>query len=126
MIITARNTRQRYGAVAQMLHWSIVLLVVIQITLGIVAYNWPITDDRLTLLHTHRSIGLTIFVLMLARIGWRFVSPPPPLPSSITGLHRLAANGTHLALYGLLLVMPIVGWLYCCASQLTLTWFGLF
>ena len=125
MPVSLRNTRHRYGLIAQALHWSIMLLVLIQLVLGVGAYNSPPVGERLVIHHLHYSLGITIFALMLARLGWRLLSAPPPLPSSVMGLQRLAADGTHIAIYVLLLAMPVVGWLYCSATLLTTTWFGI-
>ena len=125
MSISLRNTRHRYGLISQALHWGIMLLVLVQLVLGVGAYNSPPVGERLVIHHLHYSLGITIFALMLARLGWRLLSAPPPLPRSVNGLQRVAANGTHVAIYVLLLAMPVVGWLYCSASELTTTWFGI-
>jgi len=125
MSVSLRNTQHRYGLIAQALHWSIMLLVLVQLVLGVGAYNSPPLGERLAIHHLHYSLGITIFALMLARLGWRLLSAPPPLPPSVNGLQRFAADGTHVAIYALLLAMPVVGWLYCSASQLTTTWFGI-
>jgi len=125
MPISLLNTRHRYGLIAQALHWSIMLLVLVQLVLGVGAYNTPPTGDRAPIHHLHYSLGITLFALMLARLGWRLFSTPPPLPPHVNGLQRLAADGTHVAIYVLLLAMPVAGWLYTSTSQLTTTWFGL-
>lgn len=118
------NTNTRYGVVAQTLHWFIVLLVVLQYGLGIHAHGMPISLERLMLLARHKSIGITIFVLMLLRLAWRLYTPAPALPPATHPLAALAAHLSHLLLYALLLLMPPVGWLLSSASNLTVSWFG--
>ena len=125
-MIALHNTAERYGAVAQFFHWTIVALVIVQVTLGLMAQGLPIGMERLILLSRHKALGMTVFVLVLARLAWRLYSPAPPLPATLSPLLRRLARGTHALLYALLLAMPVMGWLSSSASNLTATWFGLF
>lgn len=120
------NTTQRYGLVAQLLHWIVVALLITQFTLGIKAHGLPISLERLILLARHKSIGLTIFALIVLRLVWRWYSPPPPLPPTPRPWFRTAARLSHGLMYALLLAMPIVGWLLSSASNLSVSWFGWF
>lgn len=118
------NTASRYGIVAQTLHWLIVALVIVQFISGIEAHGLPVSLERLILLARHKSIGISIFVLMLLRLGWRIYSPPPRLPENTRPLVTVAARASHGLLYALLLLMPPVGWLLSSASNLSVSWFG--
>lgn len=124
-IIPLRNTPERYGAVAQTLHWTVVLLVAVQFYLGVTAHDLPVSLLRLKLLVWHKSLGITIFMLVLLRLAWRLYSPAPALPATLQGLQRTIAHVSHLLLYALLLVMPVVGWISSSASNLTVKWFFL-
>jgi cytochrome b561 len=124
-IIPLRNTPERYGAVAQALHWTIVLLVAVQFYLGVTAHDLPVSLLRLKLLVWHKSFGITIFLLVLLRLAWRSYSPAPALPATLKGLQRRIAHVSHVLLYALLLVMPLVGWISSSASNLTVKWFFL-
>lgn len=121
-----RNTIDRYGSVAQSLHWVIVALVAVQIVLGIIGADLPVGMERLVTLSRHKSLGMTIFALMLLRLGWRLVNPVPALPVQIPRLEQRLARATHWTFYALLLAMPVVGWISSSASNLTVSWFGLF
>lgn len=121
-----RNTIDRYGSVAQSLHWVIVALVAVQIVLGIIGADLPVGMERLVTLSRHKSLGMTIFALMLLRLGWRLVNPVPALPAQIPRLEQRLARATHWTFYALLLAMPVVGWISSSASNLTVSWFGLF
>ena len=121
-----RNTAERYGAVSQFLHWTVVVLVILQFVLGFTAAGMPISLQRLVLLVRHKSIGMTILALVLMRLAWRGLSPAPALPTAMRSLHKTAAHASHMLLYALLICMPIVGWITSSASHLTVTWFGLF
>jgi cytochrome b561 len=112
--------------VTQALHWIIVILVAVQVFLGITGADLPIGMERLITLSRHKSLGMTIFALMLARLAWRLANPAPALPETIPLIERRLARAVHWTFYGLLLVMPVVGWISSSASNLTVSWFGLF
>ncbi len=122
--IPLRNTPECYGIVAQTLHWLIAALVIVQFVLGVKTAGLPLSLERLILLARHKSLGLTLFALVILRLAWRIYSPPPPQPSQAP--LRTAAQLSHGLLYALLLAMPIIGWLLSSASSLTVSWFGLF
>ena len=64
----------------------------------------------------HRSLGMTILLLSLLRLGWRLTHKPPPLPPAMPGWEKLAARVSHAGFYVLLLVIPLVGWLIVSSS----------
>jgi cytochrome b561 len=118
-----RNTRTQYGAITLLFHWSIVALVLTQFVLGERAHDLPVSMERLKTLALHKSIGMTIFALMLLRLGWRLTNPTPALPPGRTlALARL----THGAFYLLLVAVPVSGWLLSSASNLSVSYFQLF
>ncbi len=121
-----RNTNDRYGAVAQSLHWAIVALVAAQIVLGVTGAGLPVGMERLITLSRHKSLGMTILALMVLRLVWRLLNPVPALPAQLPRLEQRLARSAHWLLYGLLLAMPVVGWISSSASNLTVSWFGLF
>lgn len=119
----ARNTAVRYGFVAQGLHWVIVGLVIVQVTLGKLADDLPLGLDKLALLARHKSVGITILGLAVIRLAWRLIDrppPPPPMPRWQFFTSRL----THAAFYVLLFAMPLSGWLMSSASNYPVSWFG--
>jgi cytochrome b561 len=121
-----RNDEQRYGAFAQSLHWLIAGLVVALVALGWIMEDLPLGPDKIKVFNLHKSIGVTVLALMLLRLAWRLVSPPPPLPSSMGGLERLAAKLSHWALYLLLFTQPIIGLLHSGAANFPVVVFGFF
>jgi len=121
-----RNTPIDYGAVARTLHWLVVALLIAQFTLGWMGADLPISLRRLVLLSRHKSLGATIFMVVILRLCWRLYSPPPALPADIPRWQRGAAHASHWLMYALLLAMPVVGWLSSSASNLTVSWWGLF
>ncbi len=107
-------TRQpigRYTRVAAVLHWGVAVLIVANVALALVAESLP--DDFIRpAIDLHKSVGLTVLGLVLLRILWRIAHPPPLLPAKYGRLERLGAHAAHLVLYGLILVLPISGWLH--------------
>ena len=120
----ARNSPLRYGSVAQSLHWLIVALLIVQVTLGEVADGLPNGLDKLAVLARHKSFGITILALAIARLCWRLFDPPPP-PPPMPRWQLLVARLNHWALYALLFLLPLSGWLYNSASGYPLQWFKL-
>jgi cytochrome b561 len=62
------------------------------------------------LVSIHRPLGIAILVLCVARIVNRFINPPPDLPDTVPSLQRFAAKASHIVLYMLMLMLPLVGW----------------
>jgi cytochrome b561 len=120
----ARNSALRYGYVAQTLHWVVVGLLIVQVTLGKIADGLPLGLDKLALLARHKSFGITILGLAVIRLAWRWIDRPPP-PPLMPRWQQLAANLNHWALYALLFAMPLSGWMMSSASNYPVSWFGL-
>jgi cytochrome b561 len=119
--MTIANTQTRYGAVAMTLHWLIALAVIVNIALGLYFPDLPRSDpDKFMLTQLHKSIGLTVLVLSLARLGWRLINPVPPLPANMPTILKWAAHGSHFLLYFLIIAIPLSGWLLVSSSPLGL------
>lgn len=120
----ARNSSVRYGYVAQTLHWVVVALLIVQVTLGNIADSLPLGLEKLAILARHKSFGITILGIAVIRLAWRYFNRPPPPPPMPRWQH-VAANLNHWALYALLFAMPLSGWLMSSASNYPVSWFGL-
>jgi cytochrome b561 len=128
MMLPLRNTATQWGWVTVALHWATVLAI---IGLGIVGTQMddlPTSLFKVKVYALHKSVGLTVLGLTVLRLAWRLYAGAPalvPMPR----WQRFAAHGSHVALYGLLLAMPLSGWLLHSASSsagYALRWFGLF
>ena len=122
--MTLRNTPRRWGAIAQLLHWLIVLFIVAQFTLATLFEQLPAGAKKLTLLSRHKSIGITILTLALVRLAWRWSNPTPTLPDTLKPYERTLARLTHALLYVLLFAVPLSGWLMSSARGFPVSWFG--
>ncbi|MEM6906051.1 MAG: cytochrome b [Pseudomonadota bacterium] len=117
--MSIRNTEAGWGWLARLIHWSSGLVILYMLGLGVYMTQF-VSDiyEQFAWTQVHKSWGFVAFVLALARIGWRFVNPTPELPGEMTALERLGARLGHLALYGLVIAMPVTGWLMSTASTL--------
>jgi len=117
---------KRYSGIAQFLHWVIAALIIAQFALAWTAEDLPLGMHKLALFAKHKSFGMTVLMLALLRLAWRFANPPPALPSGMTGIERSLARVTHIAFYVLLFAMPLTGWMMSSAKNYSVSWFGLF
>ena len=118
---------ERYTRTAIVLHWVIAALIALAVVLGLTADALP-EDWIRPAIDLHKSFGLTVLGLVLARILWRLTHPAPPLPGAYARVERIAAHTVHVLLYGLMLLLPISGWLHdsafkdAAAHPLSLFW----
>ena len=101
----------RYTTTAIWLHWTMALLLAANIALALTADYFPESAVR-TVIDTHKSIGITVLGLVLLRIVWRWRHAPPALPGTYARWERTASHAAHLALYALILALPISGWMH--------------
>jgi|SRR6266850_386016 len=121
-----RNSIDRYGAVAQTLHWLIVALIVVQVTTALLALDMPFGPHKADMLARHKSFGMTILMLVALRLLWRLMNPVPQLPVSLKPYERGLAHVSHYLLYLLLFAMPLSGWVMSVAKNYPVSWFHLF
>jgi cytochrome b561 len=117
---------QRYPRSSRWLHWLTAALVAVVIVAGIwIRYFEPANEAfKLRLYNIHESLGVIVFVLALLRLLNRHRHPPPPLAADTPAVIRVAAHATHMALYALLVLMPVLGFLATNAWGFPLSVFG--
>ena len=111
-----RNTPERYGRVSRLLHWWLALLLIGLLALGVfmtsLTYYSPHYKWTFML---HKSAGLLVLALVLVRIVWSF-SNPHPVALPAPAWQQWAARAVHWALYGLMLAIPVTGYLISTAD----------
>ncbi|KQT45633.1 cytochrome B [Methylobacterium sp. Leaf456] len=112
----------RFNLPARLLHWSMAVLILAMLFIG-VAMVASLADYG-TLVALHRSLGLAILLLAILRLANRWRRPPPPLPVDLPPWQRRAAQASHVALYGLMLAMPLVGWAMLSAARIPVAVIG--
>ncbi|MGO3740659.1 cytochrome b [Kerstersia sp.] len=120
----SHSRNAQYTSFAKLLHWLIALLMPGILALGFYMQDLPFSPGKLELYSWHKWLGVSVFLLALARIGYRLGHPPPVLPAHMNRLERLAAHGGHLVLYALMLGIPLSGWLMSSAKGVQTVWFG--
>ncbi|MBX3593466.1 cytochrome b [Sphingomonas sp.] len=104
-----REARSRYSTVSIVLHWTIFVLIFANATFG----GWmedAARADRLPYFALHKSVGITVLALSLARLGWRFAHPFPPFPDATPRWQRWIARSIHVLFYVLMIGAPLLGW----------------
>jgi cytochrome b561 len=117
----------RYHPVSIALHWIIVLLVLAQLALGWWMIDIPKNPPgpRAWWFNAHKSIGMTIGLLMLARLGWRLRRGAPPLPAAMPRWQQNAAHVSHFLLYACVILQPLWGYLGSTFTKYPIKYFGL-
>jgi cytochrome b561 len=113
----------RYTRVAIALHWTIAVLIVTNLGIGLLMDALP--DG---IIGIHKSIGMLVLLLSLVRLGWRLGHRPPPLPASVKSWEKGIAHAVHWILYAVMILIPLSGWIFTSASpkRHPLVFFGLF
>jgi cytochrome b561 len=121
-----RNSASGYGAVAQSLHWLTVVLVAIAWALGSFDDVLPKGAARAAGLFVHISAGVAVLAAVAVRLLWRMIDAPPrPEPTALGTWLSTAAQLAHVALYALLVAVPVAGIVLQFARGNALPLFGL-
>jgi cytochrome b561 len=142
------NSSSRYTKTAIVLHWLIAIFI-----FGMFALGWYMSDlpkeapkqtifdlfdlgiytlrlgegisPRAFYFNLHKSLGITIFALILIRILWRITHKPPALLTTYKAMERKLASGAHHLLYLLMVAVPLTGLIMAIYSKYGVKWFGL-
>jgi len=114
------NDAARWGAVARFFHWTMAVLIVGMLVLGTLMVDWPDGElqTKFVLYQWHKSFGFVVLGLLVLRALWRATQPVPPLPAGTSRLIRRASALSHGALYALMLLLPVTGYLMTSTSTL--------
>jgi cytochrome b561 len=121
-----KSDAAHWGSLAKFFHWTVVLLILVQGTVGLVMVNLPKKPNVIPVFTLHKSLGLTILLLAIVRLLWRAFDRRPEEPATMPRSQVVAARIGHALLYTLLFAVPLSGWLFDSASSLRpLYWWGL-
>lgn len=118
------TNRERYPLRTRILHWLTAILVFAALLIGFAVVNS--LRSYAALIGIHMTIGLTILVIVVVRAANRFTHRTPAMPESVGTVERLMVVGSEFAMYGLLLVQPLVGWAMVSAAGSRPVVFGTF
>jgi cytochrome b561 len=121
----------RYTGVAMLFHWTVGILILLNVVLGLAAqYNLISADQERPVINFHKSTGLLVLVLVVLRLLWRFTHTPPALPANYKPWEVTASHLAHFGLYVVALGLPLSGWAHdsawSMAAQFPFSWYGLF
>lgn len=116
---------QTYTGIAKTFHWLVFALMSGAFVVGFYMGDLPMSPQKLQWVSWHKWCGVTIFVLVLLRLSWRLMNPPPPQTASMSRWQLQASEIMHRLLYVLMLAMPLSGWLMSSAKGVPTVWFGL-
>jgi cytochrome b561 len=111
------------------LHWTIAIAILALLATGAVMVRLtPGSSLQLDLYQLHKSVGIAVLALSVARLLWRLFDPVPPLPVSLKRWEAALARATHIGFYVLVIVLPLSGWMMVSASvwNIPTVVFGLF
>lgn len=108
--------RARYSGVAIGLHWTLAALIVLQVVLA--GRMEDRTPEAFAVTQLHKSVGITILILSLARLAWRLTHRPPPAPAGLAAWERQLATGVHWSFYAVMILMPVSGWIIVSTSRI--------
>jgi cytochrome b561 len=117
---------ERYTRVAIVLHWLIAIGVLVQIAFGWWMIEIPKSPPgvRAYWFNIHKSIGITLGMLIVLRIVWRFTHGAPPLPAHIPSWQRMAAKISHFLMYACMIIMPLSGYLGSSFTKYPIKYWG--
>lgn len=116
----------KYTGIAKFLHWAVAVIIVMMLVFG-QGFEEPKTDaEMLFSLQGHSTLGFTVFGLIILRILWRLGHKPPPLPQTVGDTQKSAAKWSHLALYALMILVPLTGLYTATAHEMAVTPYAAF
>ena len=118
----------RFNSVAIGLHWLLALALVAVLGVGLYMNGLPFSPQKLKLINWHKWAGITILLLSVLRLLWRWTHRPPPLSpraeAAMPGWQRWAHHAVQGLMYVLFLAVPLLGWAYSSAAGFPIVWFG--
>jgi cytochrome b561 len=103
------SSGMRFNVLQRLLHWLMAACILAMFFIGVGMVS-TVMPKYVPLLLTHRTLGITILVLALIRLGVRARYGAPPLPADLPKPMKLAAQLSHYGLYALMIAMPLIGW----------------
>lgn len=125
-ILTMRNTTETFGTVAKAFHWVMALAITGLLAVGLIMVDMAPSPDKFKLYALHKSTGLVMLCLVILRLTWRLSHVVPGAPDSLPPLHRHLMKLSPVALYFLMILMPISGFIMSDAGGHPITFYDLY
>jgi cytochrome b561 len=115
-----------YTPVAKLLHWLVAVLIAGQFAVGLTMPHIGRNTTPDTLINLHFSFGVLIFAVVIVRLAWRWTHSEPAPLAGVPQWMVISSRAVHFALYFLLLIIPVLGWMNASFRGFDVTFFGLF
>lgn len=122
----AAYPHQDYPALSKLLHWTVAIIVIGLILVGLVMHDLPEGPIQNTAYDLHRSFGALVLVLMVLRLANRLIAGAPPPDPTLKRWEYVVSNTVHHLLYVLLFAQPLLGWVATSAYGAPISFFWLF
>ena len=116
---------REYSRGSKILHWVIGIIVLMMLSMSFFLDDVP-DQYQSSAYMIHKSIGLTILMLMVIRLFWIVHFGKPALPRTVSLWERVLSRVVQYSLYVLLFAMPLCGWIMSVAGNRVPVFFGLF
>jgi cytochrome b561 len=113
----------RFSVPSRVIHWLMAAMILAMLCIG-VGMAASVSERYRLLVSIHKPLGIAILALVLIRFVNRKINPPPALPDSLPAAQRVAAKASHVLLYALMLIMPLVGWGMLSAASYPIILYG--
>jgi cytochrome b561 len=117
------GAHRRFTPLQRLLHWLMAACILAMLFIGVGMVS-TVMPKYLTLVSIHKPLGIAILALALIRLVVRLRYGAPPLPADLPEPMKLAAVGSHYALYALMIAMPLLGWGMLSAAAYPVVVFG--
>ena len=120
-----KNTIQSYGIVSKFFHWVMAFFLFVNLAIGLYMTRIDESPIQILLINFHKSLGITLLILIILRMIWKFINIQPYSLLSSKILNMMV-KAFHYFFYIVLLTIPISGWTYSLALGYPVSFFGLF
>jgi cytochrome b561 len=124
--MAAAATNDGYASAAKLLHWLVAACVIVLIPVAVAMVNASPGPRQDMLYNLHKGLGAVVLGLMAMRVGYRLMFGGPAPEKSLSAMQRFVSQAVHVALYALLIAMPVLGWAGTSAYGAPVPVFGLF
>lgn len=120
-----KNTSNQYGVISMAFHWiMLILLIAVFASIELRSMYPKGSDPREAIKALHFMLGLLVFLLVLMRLGFRFLQLNPEINPPLSKYQSYLASSMHVLLYAIMIFMPILGWLTLSAEGKDIIFFG--
>ncbi len=120
-----KNTEETYGALSKFFHWVMAIIIIAMLLSSYWMMGLEPTPFKWSVYKLHKSLGVFLLIILIARFSWRLNNKTPKMPEGIPSSEALLASIFHNLLYFLMLAMPLSGYIMSTTGGHGVEFFGL-